>query len=172
MLKFMSRIALLLAACTFATAAYAQTAVYAELNTSLDAGSAKVNDTVSAKLRQSIKLADGTKVPGGALLTGHVTAVKDGENSSISFVFDKLVYDGNTLDVHVVVRRLDAAPLNAEDTSEDSRNIKKDGKPVSKLHNVDLEAASNSDSATISAKGKSARLEYHVLLGCLVSTAA
>ena len=172
MFRITARIALLLAACTLATVAYAQTAVYAQLNTSLDSASAKVGDTVSAKLRQSIKLADGTKIPGGALLTGHVTAVKNGENSSISFVFDKLVFEETTMPVHVVVRRLDDAPPNADDTSEDSRNIKKDGTPVSKLHNVELETPNSGDSATIANKGKSVRLEYHTLLGCIISAGA
>ncbi|MBS1815430.1 MAG: hypothetical protein JSS87_11180 [Acidobacteria bacterium] len=172
MFKLTTRIALLLAAFTLATVAYAQTAVYAQLNTSLDSGSSKVNDTVSAKLRQSIKLPDGTKVPSGALLTGHVTSVKDGENSSLSFVFDKLVFDDTTMPVQVVVRRLDEAPINSEDTDEDSRQIKKDGKPVSKLHNIDLEAPNASDSATVASKGKSVRLEYKTLLGCMITAGA
>lgn len=148
---------------------HAQTAVYAALTTSIDSSSIKVDAPINARLRQTVKLADGSKLPAGALLSGHITSVKDGENSSIAFVFDRITADEKTIQVKVVVRRLDDPPLNADDTDEDARDIKKDGKLVSKLRNVTLDPSSGSDSATISAKGKSVRLESRTLLGCLIT---
>jgi len=169
MLRLTTRLALLLAVFTFAAVGYAQSAVYAALNTSLDSSSTKVGDTVSAKLRSSVKLPDGTKLPQDTVLTGHVTAVKAENPDSIAFVFDKAVNEDGTIDVHVVVRRLDIPPVNSEDTNDDPRDIKKDGPLVSKLRNITLQSASENESAVVVGKGKSLRLEYKTLLGCLIS---
>lgn len=172
MFRLTLRLALLLSVFAGAATARAQTAVYAALTTSIDSGSVKTDTSINAKLRQSVKLPDGSKLPAGAILVGHITSVKDGENSSISFVFDKITFDDTTLNVKVEIRRLDDPPINADDTDEDSHDIKKDGKLVSKIRNVTLEPSAGDDSATVSTKGKSVRLESNTLLGCLISVKA
>lgn len=149
--------------------AVAQSAVYAELKTALDTKTAKVDEPISAKLRQSVKLTDGTELPKGALITGHVTAVKDGEGASLTLVFDKAVDGDNTRSISVVIRRLDEAPVNSQDTDDDSRAIKPTGPTVSKLRGLSLEAGSAPVSGTVTSKSKSLRLEYNTLLGCMVS---
>lgn len=152
--------------------AAAQNAVYVELKTSLDTKTAKVDDPISGKLRQNVKLSDGTQLSKGALITGHVAAVKDGEGASLTLVFDKAVEGENTRAINVAIRRIDEAPVNSQDTDDDSRQIKTSGPTVSKLRGITLEAGSApGSSGTIMSKSKSLRLEYNTLLGCVVSPA-
>jgi hypothetical protein len=50
--------------------------VNAELVGKLDAKSAKTGDTVVAKTKEKVRTADGTEIPKGARLVGHVTDVQ------------------------------------------------------------------------------------------------
>lgn len=167
--SFSGPILLAIAMLLGSVAAHAQTAVYAMLTTSLDSKTAKVNDNVSAKLRQSVKLPDGTKLSEGSLITGHVAAVKD-DPGSITLVFDKAVDDDVTRDIHITILRLEEGPVNADDTNENPRDIGKSGTGVSKLHGLTLQAGDGKEtSGVISAKEKNVRLEYKTLLGCMIS---
>ena len=67
----------------------------------LDSSKLKEGDTVEVQTAGSFKLADGTLVPKGSKLTGHVTASKarskGDTDSQLALTFDKLnVANGNT----------------------------------------------------------------------------
>ena len=69
-----------------------------ELTKSLDSKKAKVGDAVEAKLIAGITLPNGTMVPRGTKVVGHVTEAKarskSESESSLGIVFDKFVRSG------------------------------------------------------------------------------
>ncbi|MGA2370161.1 MAG: hypothetical protein ACLP0B_01675 [Steroidobacteraceae bacterium] len=69
-----------------------------ELTKTLDSKKAKVGDAVEAKLIAGITLPNGTMVPRGAKIVGHVTEAKarskSDPESSLGIVFDKFVRSG------------------------------------------------------------------------------
>lgn len=155
------------------TAAHAQAEgrpVYAELKTPIDARTAKVGDSVSAKLRDSVRFKSGEPLPEGALLTGNIVTV-DPSGASVAIVLNRIQFDGHEPSaVSVTIRRVDDAPINNDDTPENSKDIKTSGEPVSKLRGVTLASSSDgSASGVFSSKSKSLRLEYRTLLGCIIS---
>ncbi len=97
-----------------ASASAAQaTAVSAQLSRNLDTKSAKVGDEVLAKTTSSATLADGTKLPKGSKLIGHVTDVQAKSHGSkdahLAFAFDHAILrDGRQLPVNVAMRSLSA----------------------------------------------------------------
>ena len=102
------------------SAAAAQAAqVSAVLNKRIDSKNAKVGDEVTAKTTSEAKLANGTKIPKGSRLTGHVTEVEpkshDNRNGLVAFAFDHAVLrDGQQIPVHVLMRAMAApAPVDA-----------------------------------------------------------
>jgi len=68
------------------------TRISAELAKKIDAKDAKVGDEVVAKTTSEARLADGTKLPKGSKLVGHVTDVQakshDNHDSHVAFAFD------------------------------------------------------------------------------------
>jgi hypothetical protein len=98
-----------------ASASAAQAAsVSAELSKKLDAKDAKVGDEVVAKTTSEARFADGTKLPKGSKLVGHVTDVQakshDNHDSHLAFSFDHAVLkDGRELPIQVMTRSI-AAP--------------------------------------------------------------
>lgn len=98
---------------TTASAAEAAS-VSAELTKRIDGKNAKAGDAVFAKTMSEARLADGTKIPKGSKLLGHVTEAlaksRDNRNGYVAFCFDHAVLkDGREVPVNVVVRAL-AAP--------------------------------------------------------------
>lgn len=100
-------------------AAVQATEVSAVLNKRIDSKNAKVGDEVMAKTTSEAKLANGTKIPKGSRLTGHVTEVEpkshDNRNGLVAFAFDHAVLrDGQQIPVHVLMRAMAApAPVDA-----------------------------------------------------------
>lgn len=100
-------------------AAVQATEVSAVLNKRIDSKNAKVGDEVTAKTTSEAKLANGTKIPKGSRLTGHVTEVEpkshDNRNGLVAFAFDHAVLrDGQQIPVHVLMRAMAApAPVDA-----------------------------------------------------------
>jgi hypothetical protein len=87
---------------------YAQEAVGApaELTKGMDSKNAKVGDGIEARIAANVRLADGTELPRGTRLTGHVTDVgaksKDNHDGHIAFTFDHAVLkDGKQIAIHV-----------------------------------------------------------------------
>lgn len=115
------------AANSTASASAAQaTAVSAVLNKRIDSKSAKVGDEVTAKTTSEARFADGTKIPKGSRLVGHVTAVeprsKDNRDGHVAFCFDHAqLKGGQEMTVSVLMHSiaapaaLSASAMDAED---------------------------------------------------------
>lgn len=91
----------------------------AELTKSIDSKHASVGDLVEAKTTSKALLANGTKLPKGTHLIGHVTEVsretRHHKNAQLAFAFDHAVlHNGREVPIHAVLRSVSApAPLNA-----------------------------------------------------------
>jgi hypothetical protein len=75
-----------------------------ELQGKLDSKSARVGETVMVKTTEKIRMADGTVIPKGSRLLGHVTQVQahdsDHTESSLAFAFDRAEMKcGQTIDI-------------------------------------------------------------------------
>lgn len=73
------------------------------LEKTIDAKKAKAGDVVTAKVSSAVQLSDGTKVPAGSILEGHIDSVTPSEkksDSTLTVTFDKLqIKNGNELAV-------------------------------------------------------------------------
>ena len=96
------------------------TNVQAELTKKIDTKDAKVGDPVEARTISKATLADGTKLPKGSRLVGHVTEVqaksREHHDAQLAFAIDNAVLrDGREVPVHAVMRSLAApAALDAD----------------------------------------------------------
>ena len=80
-----------------ATAAVEMRPVNAELETKLDSKTAKAGDNIVVKTKTAIKTADGTVIPKGSKLVGHITGVQAsgaGTNSQVALQFDHIELKG------------------------------------------------------------------------------
>src|SRR5580698_3689646 len=71
--------------------------VNAELVSKLDSKTAKTGDNVVVQTKSSVKTADGTEIPKGSKLMGHVIAVQpsaEGKNSQVALQFDRIELKG------------------------------------------------------------------------------
>jgi hypothetical protein len=71
--------------------------VNSELVSKLDTKTAKTGDDVVVQTKASVKTADGTEIPTGTKLVGHVVAVQSsasGQNSQVALKFDHAQLDG------------------------------------------------------------------------------
>lgn len=89
--------------------------VPAELSKTLDSKNAKVSEEIVAKSVKETRLADGTMLPKGAKLMGHVTAVqprtKDNPNGQVTIVFDHAVTkDGHQMPLRTALLGIREAP--------------------------------------------------------------
>jgi hypothetical protein len=93
--------------------------VSAELTKKIDSKDAKVGDSVEAKTTSEMRLADGTKLPKGTRLVGHVTEVSrkssEEKTSHLAFGFDHAILrDGREVPIHAALMSLSApAPMAA-----------------------------------------------------------
>ncbi len=96
-----------------------QRVIHVELTKSLDAKRLKQGDPVKAKTTEEVRAGDGTIIPIGSTVQGHITraaARSKGEpQSSIGIAFDSVVLkDGKQLPLKVTIQAVGApAPLNA-----------------------------------------------------------
>lgn len=95
--------------------------VSAELVDKLDSKSAKQGDSVVVKTSENLQISQGTEIPRGSKLIGHITNVQpraDGhENSQIAIQFDKAeLKGGQTLPIESVIQSV-APSVGAEGTS-------------------------------------------------------
>ena len=91
--------------------------VNAELVGKLDAKSARAGDTVVAKTREKVRTADGTEIPKGTRLVGHVTDVQahgaGHRDSHMSIAFDRAeLKGGQSIAIHSVLQSI-APPASA-----------------------------------------------------------
>src|ERR1700722_14814802 len=92
-----------------------------ELVTRLDSKSIKTGDSVVVQTKASAKTADGTEIPKGSKLVGHVLAAQPsaaGQNSQVALVFDHLeLKGGQSVPIHSQIQSIapegDAASASA-----------------------------------------------------------
>src|SRR5260370_3678216 len=89
------------------------TTVSAALTQKLTSKNAKVGDSVSAKTLSEARLSNGTRLPKGSKLLGHVTEVqaKGGahHDGHIAFLFDRAVLrDGQEIPIHARLQSISA----------------------------------------------------------------
>lgn len=102
--------------------------VSAKLTKSINSKNARVGDAVEAKTTHSAMLADGTKLPKGTRLLGHVTQVQRESHaqktSELAFSFDRAVlHNGREVPIHAVLRSLSAPPsLNSDSAFDGDAN--------------------------------------------------
>ena len=84
--------------------------VNAELVSKLDSKTAKTGDNVVAQTTSSVKTADGTEIPKGSKLMGHVIAAQpsaSGANSQVALLFDHVeIKGGQSLAVHSQIQSI------------------------------------------------------------------
>jgi len=100
-----------------ATATGQMRPVNAELEKKLDSKSAKVGDQVIAKTRETVRTANGTVIPKGSRLIGHVTEVeahaRGHQDSRMGIEFDRAeLKGGQSVAIHSVIRAI-SPPANA-----------------------------------------------------------
>jgi hypothetical protein len=84
--------------------------VNVELVSKLDSKTAKTGDSVVVQTKASVKTADGTEIPKGSKLVGHVLAAKPsaaGDNSQVALQFDHIeLKGGQNLPVHSQIQSI------------------------------------------------------------------
>ena len=84
--------------------------VNGELVSKLDSKTAKTGDSVVVQTKSSVKTADGTEIPKGSKLVGHVLAAKPsgaGENSQVALQFDHIeLKGGQSVPVHSQIQSI------------------------------------------------------------------
>jgi hypothetical protein len=97
--------------------------VRGELVSALDTRTAKTGDNVVVETKSSAKTADGTEIPKGSKLVGHVVAVKPSEGgatSQVALQFDHIeLKGGQNMPIHSQIQSISPAggPMNAADAS-------------------------------------------------------
>jgi hypothetical protein len=87
--------------------------VNGELTQKLDSKTAKNGDSVVVQTKTSVKTPDGTEIPKGSKLVGHVIAVQPsqpGQNSQMALEFDRVeLKGGKTMPVHSQIQSISPA---------------------------------------------------------------
>jgi hypothetical protein len=91
--------------------------VKGELVSKLDSKTAKTGDNVVIQTKTAIKTADGTEIPKGSKLVGHVIAAQpsgQGTNSQVALQFDTIqLKTGQNLAVHTQIQSIGSAQTGA-----------------------------------------------------------
>jgi hypothetical protein len=98
--------------------------IMASFDKTIDAKKAKAGDPITAKTTAATALSDGTKVPTGSILVGHIDSVTPSENkgdSTLVLTFDKLqIKNGKELPVKATVTSIaSTAPAFGDDKPYD-----------------------------------------------------
>src|SRR3984885_13508797 len=87
--------------------------VTGELVSKLDSKTAKAGDSVVVQTKTSVNTADGTEIPKGSKLVGHVVAVRpsgSGDNSQVALQFDHIeLKGGQSMPVHSQIQSITPA---------------------------------------------------------------
>jgi hypothetical protein len=86
--------------------------VSGELVSKLDSKTAKAGDSVVVQTKASVKTADGTEIPKGSKLVGHVLTAKPsgGENSQVALQFDHIeLKGGQSMPIHSQIESITPA---------------------------------------------------------------
>jgi hypothetical protein len=98
--------------------------VSGELEGKLNTQSAKAGDRVIVKITQTVMTVDGTEVPKGSRLLGHVTAAQaytnGGTNSQLKIAFDRVeLHGGKSVAIHSVIQSVAPPRREASDAGYD-----------------------------------------------------
>lgn len=108
-----------------ATPAVEMRPVNAELVSKLDSKTAKTGDEVVVQTKAAVKTADGTEIPKGSKLLGHVVAVQasaGGQNSQMALQFDHAeLKGGQSVAIHSEIQSI--APVGGESPSSASAAV-------------------------------------------------
>jgi hypothetical protein len=103
------------------TSAVEMSPVNGELVSKLDTKTAKTGDSVVIQTKASAKTTDGTEIPKGSKLVGHVVGVHAsaaGDNSQVALQFDHLeLKGGQSMTIHSEIQSI-ALPAGAASASE------------------------------------------------------
>lgn len=95
-------------------------AVNAELVSRLDSKTAKAGDSVVVETKGTVKVSDGTEIPKGAKLMGHVVGVQpsgEGKNSQVAIQFDHVeIQGGQSLAVHSQIESIGSSGSAVSDS--------------------------------------------------------
>ena len=98
--------------------------VNGELVNKLDSKTAKSGDSVVVQIKKGIKTPDGTEIPKGSKVVGHVIAVRpsqSGQNSQMMLVFDRVeLKGGKAMPVHSQIQSIAPADGAASATGSAS----------------------------------------------------
>jgi hypothetical protein len=87
--------------------------VNGELENKLDSKTAKTGDSVVVKTKTPVKTPDGTEIPKGSKLVGHMIAVQPsepGKNSQVALAFDRVeLKGGKTMPIHSQIQSISPA---------------------------------------------------------------
>jgi len=113
-------------------------AVTGELQGKLDAKTAKVGDRVILKTTNNVQTPDGTVIPRGTRLIGHITQVQAVDSahggSQMGIAFDRAeLKNGQSIAIHTLIRGVRASPSATAMSSmngDDSMNAMGSGAPM------------------------------------------
>jgi hypothetical protein len=125
--------------------------VKGELVSKLDTKTAKTGDSVVVQTQSSVKTADGTEIPKGSKLVGHVLAAKSseaGDNSQVALQFDHIeLKGGQSVPIHSQIQSIapagGAAPAGASGAKAGgSSNSRTAGTVVARTGNIAIATTS------------------------------
>jgi hypothetical protein len=133
------------------------------LQTRIDARTAKVGDTVTAKLVSSVHLPGGLEIPRNALLIGHIDQVQPAENNGVSTVvltFDKAQpKDGQPIAIKSTI--VGIQPSNSGFFATELNPQLKLAQAPSSAHGFSLTSdVQGANSGVLKADGKNVRIEH------------
>ncbi len=130
--------------------------VNGELVSKLDSKTAKTGDSVVVQTKSPVKTADGTEIPKGSKLVGHVLGAKPsgaGENSQVALQFDHIeLKGGQNVPVHSQIQSI--AP--AGDAASPSGSGAVSGPPAGGSTNPSTSGANGSSRASGAPQGTGA----------------
>ena len=135
------------------TSAVAMSPVNGELVSKLDSKTAKTGDSVVVQTKAPAKTADGTEIPKGSKLVGHVIGVQPsgaGENSQVALQFDHIeLKGGQNVPVHSQIQSI--APAGGASSTSGSDAVS--GPPAGGSPNSSTSGTSGGSSASGAPQG-------------------
>jgi hypothetical protein len=137
---------------TAATASAQMSPVNGELVDKLDTKTAKTGDSIVVKTRSNAKTMDGTEIPKGSKLIGHVTAVKpsaNGDNSQVALEFDRAeLKGGQNLAIHSEIQSLSLSDSDAGPSGSPSAMAAAPGGPSASAATPGMNGSGGGPTAT------------------------
>jgi hypothetical protein len=130
--------------------------VNGELVSKLDSKTAKTGDSVVVQTKSSVKTADGTEIPKGSKLVGHVLGAKPsgaGENSQVALQFDHIeLKGGQSVPIHSQIQSI--APAGGSASASGSSGMS--GTPAAGSANPSTSGVNGGSRASGAPQGTSA----------------